>query len=131
MVARYDDQYLTNHFLRGRIDEVLELEDGTLAPLDYKFAEYKDKVYSTYQTQLYCYALLIQQQFNKPVHRGFIVYTRSNNKVIEVPIPHTALASIQHAAEDIREIVELNKFPKATSVKKRCLNCTYRKVCVQ
>jgi CRISPR-associated exonuclease Cas4 len=131
VVARHDDQYLTNNFLRGRIDEVLELEDGTLAPLDYKFAEYKDKVYSTYQTQLYCYALLIQQHFGKPVQRGFIVYTRSNNKIVEVSIPDTALASIQKVSEDIRSVVEQNIFPKATTVKKRCLNCTYRKVCVQ
>ena len=41
VVDRHDDQYLTNDYLRGRVDEVLELEDGTLAPLDYKFAPYQ------------------------------------------------------------------------------------------
>lgn len=131
VVARHDDQYLTNNFLRGRIDEVLELGDGSLAPLDYKFAEYKDKVYSTYRTQLYCYALLIQTTFGKAVNRGYIVYTRSNNKVIEIPIPDTALQDVQRMATEIREVVENNFFPRPTPVKKRCLICTYRNVCVQ
>lgn len=131
VVSRYDDQYLTNEFLRGRVDEVLELSDGTIAPLDYKFAEYREKVYSTYRTQLYCYALLIQENFKIPVSRGFIVYTRSNNKVITIPTPPSALDDIRRTSSAIREVVERNKFPRATPVKKRCVNCTYRKVCAQ
>jgi CRISPR-associated exonuclease Cas4 len=55
-VERYNDQYLTNDLLRGKIDEVLKLEDGAVAPLDYKFALYEDKIYETYKTQLFCYA---------------------------------------------------------------------------
>lgn len=131
VVSRFDDQYLTNDFLRGRVDEVLELEDGTFAPLDYKFAEYKDRVFSTYLTQLYCYALLIQSNFGKSVTRGFIVYTRSNNKVVELPTPDTALDGVKRTAAEIRKVVENNTFPKATAYKKRCLTCTYRKVCLQ
>ena len=131
VVGRHDDQYLTNNFLRGRVDEVLELEDGTFAPLDYKFAEYKDKVYSTYQTQLYCYALLIETNFEKQVKKGFIVYTRSFNKVIEVPIPASSLDDIRKTAREIKLVVMENTFPKATRIRKRCVNCTYRKVCVQ
>ena len=131
VVSRYDDQYLTNSFLRGRIDEVLELDDGTYAPLDYKFAEYKDRVYATYRTQLYCYALLIKENFGKPVDRGYLVYTRSSNHVIEVPIPNAALKEICQTVEEVFRVVGSNHFPKATSVKKRCVNCTYRKVCVQ
>lgn len=131
VVARYDDQYLTNDFLRGRIDEVLELEDGSMAPLDYKFAEYQDKVYSTYLTQLYCYAMLIEHNFGKQVNKGFIVYTRSNNKVMTIPIPPSALDAIRRTADEIADVVTENHFPKATPIRKRCLNCTYRNVCVQ
>ena len=70
VVRRYDDQYLTNALLRGRVDEVLELQDGSMAPLDYKFARYDEKVFNTYKTQLYCYAWLIEENFQRPVHRG-------------------------------------------------------------
>lgn len=131
VVGRHDDQYLTNNFLRGRIDEVLELGNGTFAPLDYKFAEYKDKIYSTYRTQLYCYALLIEHNFGRRVEKGFIVYTRSNNKIVEVPIPSSVLEDIKRTALEIEEVVTENYFPKGTSIKKRCVHCTYQKVCVQ
>jgi CRISPR/Cas system-associated exonuclease Cas4 (RecB family) len=36
--------------------------------------------------QLIFYGQLIQDNFKVPVNRGFIVYTRSKNKLVEVPI---------------------------------------------
>ena len=130
-IARHDDQYLTNELLRGRVDEVLELQDGSMAPLDYKFAEYKDKIFNTYKTQLYCYAWLIEDNFQKPVHRGFLVYTRSRNKVVEVPVREEDKAAVRAAAEAIRDIIGKNTFPRATKYKRRCLTCTYRNICIK
>lgn len=131
VVARHDDQYLTNGLLRGRVDEVLELRDGTMAPLDYKFAEYKDKVFNTYKTQLFCYAWLIEDNFRRPVQRGFLVYTRSQNKVVEVPVREEDKAEVRAAAEAIRNIIDKNTFPRATKYKRRCLTCTYRNICIK
>ncbi|MCH8487667.1 MAG: CRISPR-associated protein Cas4 [Candidatus Cyclonatronum sp.] len=131
VTAKYQEQYLTNNLLRGKVDEVLELTDGTMAPLDYKFAEYKDKVYNTYKTQLACYAWLIEHNFGKPVRKGYLVYTRSNNKVIEVPISHEEVAEVKKAATAIISIITNNFFPKATTYKKRCLDCTYRNICIK
>ena len=125
------DVYLTNELLRGRMDEVLRLEDGSMSPLDYKFAEYRDKVYSTYQTQLFCYAWLLEDNFGEEVHKGFLVYTRSNNRVVEVPITAADKAQVRKCAEEIYHIIGDNFFPKATKVKSRCLTCTYRNVCVK
>ncbi len=34
--------------LRGIIDEILHLSDETIAPLDYKFAEYKEHTFQTH-----------------------------------------------------------------------------------
>lgn len=131
VVGKHTDQYLTNDLIRGVVDEVLEFGDGTMAPLDYKFAEYKDKVYDTYRTQLYCYAWLIEENFSKPVDRGFIVYTRSNNRVIELPVTGENKADVKRAAEAIFSIIDRNFFPKATKVKARCVSCTYRNVCIK
>jgi len=125
------NQYLTNGLLRGEVDEVLWLKDGTAAPLDYKFAKYKGKLYDTYKTQLYCYAWLISEVFDITVKRAFLVYTRSKNKLVEVPIEDAHIEKVRSAATAIREIVEKNKHPKATSYKKRCLNCTYRNICIK
>lgn len=131
VVARHDDQYLTNGLLRGRIDEVLELADGSMAPLDYKFARYEDKVYTTYQTQLYCYAWLIQENFGRPVTRGYLVYTRSQHRVIEVVISPEDLQAVQEASRKIAQIVQHNQYPSATRYKRKCLSCTYRNICIQ
>lgn len=130
-VDKYLDQYLTNLLIRGRIDEVLVLTDGTCAPLDYKFAVYEGKIYETYRTQLYCYAWLIEENFEKEVNRGFLVYTRSKNKLIEVPILKQNKEEVKAAAEDIFRIIDKNFYPKATKYKARCLNCTYRNICIQ
>ena len=57
--------YLTSqkyHF-KGEVDEVLFLEDGTAAPLDYKYAEFKETVYKTHKFQAALYGLLIMEHF--------------------------------------------------------------------
>ena len=131
VVEKFQDQYLTNDLLRGRIDEVLLLEDGTMAPLDYKFAEFKDSIYETYQTQLYCYAWLIEENFKKEVKKGFLVYVRSSHKLIEVPVSRENIDEIKKVAEAIFEIIDQNLYPKATKYKLRCVNCTYRNICTK
>lgn len=128
---KWIDQYLGVEGLRGKIDEVLELHDASLAPLDYKFAHWKDRVYDTYKQQLYCYAVLIEENFQAEVKKGFLVYTRSKHKLIEVPIPPAAKAVIRESMKQMLVVIERNKFPKATTFKKRCVNCTYRNICIK
>jgi CRISPR-associated exonuclease Cas4 len=124
-------QYLTNDLLRGEVDEVFLLEDGTMAPLDYKFAQYKDKIYETYRTQLYCYAWLIEDNFGKKVTRGYLVYIRSQNKLVEMPITPKGIDSVRGHAESIQQIITQNHHPKATRYKRRCVDCTYRNICTK
>jgi CRISPR-associated exonuclease Cas4 len=128
---KWTDQYLTNELMRGKIDEVLLLADGSMAPLDYKFAQYKEKIYSTYKTQLFCYAWLIEENFRKPVKKGFLVYTRSRNKLIEVEISENDKQEVKKCVNEINTIVDGNVYPKATKYKKRCLTCTYRNICTK
>lgn len=131
VTEKHLDQYLGNDWIRGQIDEVLGLKDGTITPLDYKFAQYKDKIFKTYKTQLYCYAWLIEENFDKEVNRGYLVYTRSNNLLKEIPIPESAKREVKNCAQEIVTIIQENHFPKPTKFKKRCLNCTYNNICVQ
>lgn len=131
VVDKYLNAYLTIELLRGEVDEALVLDDGTMAPLDYKFAQYKEKVYDTYKTQLYCYAWLIETNYGCLVQKGFLVYTRSKNKLIEVPITSKSVAVVKKASEEIKTIMETNRYPKATKYKKRCVSCTYRNICIR
>ena len=128
---KWTDQYLTNESLRGKVDEILLMNDGSMAPLDYKFALYNEKIYDTYRQQILCYAVLIEQNFGKPVNRGYLVYTRSKNKVVQVPVSEKDKQTIYGSIESIQQIISENHYPKATKYKMRCLNCTYRNICTK
>ncbi len=125
------DQYLAGDLIRGVVDEVLFLEDGTAAPLDYKFAKFEERLYNTYQTQLFCYALLIEANFQVSVNKGYLVYIRSQNKLVEVPIGNEEKEKIKSYANEILKIINENVYPKATKSKKRCVTCTYRNICTR
>jgi CRISPR-associated exonuclease Cas4 len=125
------NQYLTNKYLRGEVDEVLTLSDGTMAPLDFKFAEYKDRIFETYKTQLACYSLLIEDNFNKEVNRGYLVYVRSRNYLAEVEIGKKEKERVKEAANKIFEIIGKNFYPNGTKYKKRCVSCTYQNLCTK
>ena len=128
---KYLDQYLTNDMLRGVVDEVLLLDDGTMAPLDYKFAKYEERLYKTYKTQLSCYALLIEDNFQKKVNKGFLVYIRSKNKLLEVKITEKDKMEVRNAIAGIEHIIRKNFYPKGTKDKAKCITCTYRNICTR
>jgi CRISPR-associated exonuclease Cas4 len=121
--------YLTNQHLRGEVDEILWLKDGTAAPLDYKFARWEDRVYETYHTQLACYAWLIEDNFGIKVRKGFLVYVRSNHHLECVNLDENDIERVKIAASGVYAIITNNVYPRATKVKSRCDHCTYRNVC--
>ncbi|MCK4664340.1 MAG: CRISPR-associated protein Cas4 [Bacteroidales bacterium] len=131
VIKKQVDVYLTSNHLRGKVDEVLWLSDGTMSPLDYKFAKYKDRIYDTYKQQVFCYAVLIEKNYNLSVNNGYLIYTRSKNKIIKLEINKNDKEIIYKSTENIIEIIEKNCFPKATKYKKRCVSCTYRNICVK
>ena len=118
-----------NH-LKGEVDEVLFLEDGTAAPLDYKFAEFKDKVYRTHKYQSALYGLMIADNYGVGVNRGFVCYTRSNYLVKEVKLSDNDFERAITMVNEVLEIIQKGFYPEATKFKVRCVDCTYRNICV-
>jgi len=124
------DVYLSGrNGIRGIIDEILFLNDGTGAPLDYKYAEYKDKTFKNHRFQLVFYAQLIKDNFNIQVNRGFIVYTRSRNKLVEVPIQEKDFIELKKIIDEVVAIIQKCHYPKPTKYKRRCPDCCYRNLC--
>ena len=115
--------------IRGIVDEVLFLADGTAAPLDYKFAQYNEIVYETYKTQLVIYGRLIRDNFGQAVHKGYIVYTRSKNKLVEVPITDKDYTGLEKMIDRIEEIIVNCRYPRPTRYKRRCPDCCYANLC--
>ncbi len=119
----------TSRGLRGIVDEILFLDDGTAAPLDYKYAEYKDVTFKNHRYQLTFYGQLIRDNFEVPVNRGFIVYTRSRNKLIEVSITEQMYSELDSIISDLLNIIQKGVYPKPTKFKARCADCCYRNIC--
>ncbi len=126
------DVYLSSetYKLVGRMDEVLFLNDGSAAPLDYKYAFWDNKVYKTLKYQQVLYAMLIMDNFNIPVNKAFIVYTRTKNHLVEIPINQKMIDQAKQILDEVFKIINLAQYPKATTTKRKCEDCTYRNVCV-
>ncbi len=124
--------YLVGHETpaRGIVDEILWLADGTLAPLEYKFTEYRAYFFKTHRCQLAIQALLIRENFQKPVTRGFLVYTRSNNRLEEIVFRERDFTLAQQTIERILDIIESGYYPTVRQNINKCVDCCYRNICV-
>lgn len=116
--------------VRGIIDEVLHLSDGSLAPLDYKYAEYNDFIFRTHRVQSTVYALLIMENYKKPVKKGFICYVRGGNKIKELTYSQNDLNFAMEVIAEIFDIIIKAFYPKKTAWQNRCIDCCYRNICI-
>lgn len=117
--------------MNGKVDEILFMENGKASPLDYKFAEYKGKIYKTLKMQTIFYSFLIKENYDKDVEKGYIVYTRSKNQLIEIDIKNKDYDNLLKIIGRIRDVIEFNFYPKRTSCKSRCNDCCYRNICIK
>jgi CRISPR-associated exonuclease Cas4 len=130
VVDKQSDIYLSNKSgLRGIIDEILFFEDGTVSPLDFKYAKYKNKIFKTHRFQLLFYAKLIIENYNKDVKKGYIVFTRSKNKLIQVDLTVDDFKMFDKIIDDMSSIVYKCIYPDATKFKMSCLDCCYKNIC--
>lgn len=127
------DVYLGSETLRvrGVIDEVLFLEDGTAAPLDYKYAEYKDFLFKTHRVQTTLYAMLIKEIFNVKVLKGYICYVRSKNYLVEILFETRDFEKVKVIVDEVFNIIYKGFFPKKLGSNVKCIDCCYKNICIQ
>jgi len=118
------------YHLKGIVDEVVSLKDGSLAPFDYKFAEYHETTYRTHKYQLALYGLLIKDIYAQEVKKGYICYLRSNNKIEEVSFQEKDFAEAIKIVEEVLTIMQKEFYPQKTKYLTRCVDCCYRNICV-
>lgn len=117
--------------VRGSVDEVFTLADGSRAPFDYKFALDRGRVYHNQKMQSVLYALLIRETFQCAVHRGFLCYIRSKHKVVPVEFSDADFAEAEAVLREILQVIQTGCFPRATSWKSSCRDCCYRNICIK
>ena len=116
--------------VRGVVDEVLALHDGTLAPLDYKYTPYRENAFKTHRIQITLYGLLTREAYQKPVTRGYIAYVRGGSRLVEVPIGEAEESTAKTAVSEILDIIRTGRLPKKTPHRAKCGDCCYRNICV-
>ncbi len=117
------------YYVKGKVDEVNFLEDGNAAPLDYKFAAYKDITFKTYKTQMILYSIMIEEMFNTSVNRGYLIYCRGGNELIEIAITHEMKADAIKTLDEYKKVMT-GYYPTATRDKAKCIDCCYKNICV-
>ena len=120
----------SKYHLKGEVDEVLFLDDGTAAPLDYKFAVFKDRVYRTHRYQSALYGLMIADNYGVVANCGFVCYTRSNHLVKKLKLSDKDFERAIALVNEVLEVIQKGFYPAATKYKARCVDCTYRNICV-
>ncbi len=115
--------------IRGIVDEILFLDDGSAAPLDYKYARYRERTFKNHRYQLVFYGRLITDNYGVPVRKGYIVYTRTLNKLVEVPVTEDMYKELDEIIKEIKEVIQKGFYPPATRYKARCPDCCYRNIC--
>ncbi len=115
--------------VRGIVDEVLHLADGTLAPLDYKYTNFTEYTYRTHKVQSSIYAMLIQEVYKKTVIKGYICYVRNGNQLKEIIYTPKDFEEAIFVIKTIFDIILRGYYPDRTKYPNRCIDCTYRNIC--
>ena len=129
-VSKEQEKYLISktYGVKGIVDEIYLLDDGTYAPLDYKYAEYKEKEFETYKIQMALYCLIIEELYKTKVNKFFLVYLRSKNLLKEIEFDDKLRKKSIKCINDYKKVIK-GFYPKATSSKARCFYCCYRNIC--
>ncbi|WP_048148283.1 CRISPR-associated protein Cas4 [Methanolacinia paynteri] len=130
--AKFTDVFLSSPevHIKGILDEVLYLDDGTAAPLEYKFAQYKERMFKTTKSQLFLQAILIEENYDRVVEKGFVCFTRSNYKLVDIEIREKDKENAREEILNVLEIIGKGYYPKTRKNPNKCADCCYRNICV-
>lgn len=103
---RYFDEEL-QATLFGAVDDVLEFDDGKLAPLDYKSTGSSSaKIYDRFQLQLDTYAYLMQKNGYKTAKKGYLAFyvvDKSRGFIDRLPF-RKEIVQVETNPQDVYEI---------------------------
>lgn len=114
--------------LRGVLDYLIEMSDEYI-PVEYKYGySHRKKAYRNHKYQLLGYVLLVEDNFDTIVRRGFIHYNRDRVN-IEILITDSLRKFALKTIVAINDIVEREVEPKGTRHKAKCTDCEYITYC--
>jgi CRISPR-associated exonuclease Cas4 len=111
--------------LTGKLDMVITTASEVI-PVDFKNTG--GTVDLNHKYQLTAYALLVEDQWQRPVRRGFI-YLIPQKKSREVEIVPNMKLFVKETLARIRDMTERESMPPATRRRARCVDCEFRNFC--
>lgn len=115
--------------INGKVDEVLFNEDGSATPLDYKYS-FNERNFKTFFYQGLMYCLMVNETFKCRSDKAYICYIREKNKIKEINYNEKNIENLKKILDDIINITTSGQMPKKKASNKKCVDCTYRKLCV-
>jgi len=117
--------------LQGCIDCIIKTE-GEYIPVDYKnMLSDKRRCWMDHKYQLTAYAMLIEENYQTRVRRGFINYIPEKH-VIQLEITPTMKTHVKRVLGHIKSMIAQEKLPLVRVAKQKCAGgCGYRQICKQ
>jgi len=81
--------------------------------------------------QMLCYCMLVEDVMEGKVSHGYIFYIRDGNRQVGIAYNTGLKHKILSELEKILDIIQNERMPKPTDVKTRCIDCTYKNICVR
>lgn len=118
--------------LRGKIELVIKTNDNPrqtpeLIPVDFKNSR-RGKPDKHLKLQLTAYALMLEENKQLPVKRGFLYYIPLR-RAVEVPINARLKANLRKSIATMRKIVTAEWMPSPTRQRGKCVDCEFRRFC--
>jgi len=117
--------------LRGRVDMVVETDDNATGEKELIPVEYKNSrraVGSHWKQQLAAYGLMLEENWETPVRRGFL-YLLPNRRAEEMPISARLRAGLRETVAAMQQMVAQERMPEPPKSRRPCVDCEFRRFC--
>src|SRR5262249_31009153 len=111
--------------LHGILDELVFSVHSEFIPVDYKLAK---QVSPNHRVQLTAYALLVEENYQTIVRRGYVHLIQSR-KTIEIPITSQLRDKVVTIWESRKKMVARERMPPPATNRNHCTACEFRRFC--
>jgi CRISPR-associated exonuclease Cas4 len=116
--------------IQGVLDCLIKTAKGEYIPVEYKnMNSDRGKVYMDHKYQLVAYALLVEENFDVIVRRGFVNYI-PEKLILQFEITPTMKNYVKRVIGHIKRIIKEEKLPPIRVAKNKCLGgCGHKQTC--
>jgi len=116
--------------LQGNVDCIIKTASGEYIPVDYKnMTSDKGRVWMDHKYQLVAYALLVEENFDTVVKRGFVNYI-PETLILPLEITPTMKSYVKRVLGHIKRIIKEEELPPIRVAKHKCTGgCGHKQTC--